>query len=251
MMAKRPFIDGGQMEMNPALKRHVHGVRRISWRRCLIGVGAVALVFCWTTKNALANTGPGIGIKVGAQTLDSPIDGEKTTRVRIEAEIATALLADDHLDFFLSVGGSPLGKADYADIYETGGVLYEDYYSDTFSLIDARLGARLYPLGQESSIRPHIGGGIGYYWLLDSYDDEYYATTEDPYFPGNYLTYADYAEDTDSVAEGLFPFLTAGVTVPVTSGIELLFEFEYDFAKDDSGVDVGGPIYMFGARIRI
>lgn len=249
-MAKRQFVDEGQMGRNHVPRQNVHGGRCISRRRGLVGVGAIALVFCWTT-NALANTGPGIGLKVGAQTLDSPIDGQKTTRVRIEAEVATALMADEHLDFFLSVGGSPLGKADYADIYEAGGVFYEDYYSDTFSLIDVRLGARLYPLGQESSIRPHIGGGIGYYWLMDSYDDEYYATTEDPYFPGRYITYADYANSTDTVADGFFPFITAGVTVPVTSNIEVLFEFEYDFAKDDSGVDVGGPIYMFGARIRI
>ncbi len=244
-MAKRQSID------TKVMGDKTNEVEHMSPRHCLAGVGLAALVLCWATSSAFGNTGPGVGIKIGAQTLDSPIDGQKTTRLRVEAEIATALLADDHLDFCLAVGGSPLGTSDYADIYEADNVLYEDYFSDTFSLIDVRLAARLYPFGQEAWIRPHVGGGVGYFWLLDSYDDEYYATTEDPYFPGNYITYADYAEDSETVADGFFPFVTAGVAVPVSSNLEFLFEFEYDFAKDDAGVDLGGPIYMFGARIRL
>ncbi|MBN1360744.1 MAG: hypothetical protein JW993_09140 [Sedimentisphaerales bacterium] len=216
-----------------------------------MAIGAAVLILGWMTASVQANTGAGIGIKVGAQTLDSPIDGQETTRVRVEAEIASALLADEHADFFLSVGGSPLGSYDIADIYEIDGALYEDYFSGDYSVIDVRLGARLYPFGQDAQIRPHVGGGLGYYWFLDSYDDEYYVTTEDPFFPGSLITYADYASDTDTLADGFFPFITAGVSVPVTSGVELLFEFEYDFGKDDGGFDLGGPIYMFGARIRL
>lgn len=214
-------------------------------------VGVVTLMLGWTATAARANTGPAGAIKIGAQTLDSVIDGRETTRVRVEAELSTALLADEHVDFFVSIGGSPLGTSEYADIYESGGVFYEDYYSDTFSLIDLRLGARFYPFGASSVIRPHIGGGIGYYWLRDDYSDDYYTLVPDPLMPGSYIEYYDYAEGTETIADAFFPFITAGVSAPVTDNLEVLFEFEYDFGKDDSGVNLGGPIYMIGARIRL
>lgn len=241
-------------EAAKANQRHTDGVDRRSakpYRSPFVGIAVAALMLCGATTNVSAGTGPGLAIKIGAQTLDSPIDGEKTTRVRMEAEIATALQANDRADFFLSVGGSPLGTDRFTDIYESDGILYEDYYSDSFSLIDVRLGARLYPLGYDTTIRPYIGGGIGYYWLRDSYSDEYYTTFEDPLRPGRYITFVDYASGTNTVTDGFFSFVTAGVTVPVRSNIDLLFEFKYDFAKDRAGIDLGGPIYMFGAMIRL
>lgn len=249
-MAQRQSIIGWGKEANRPAARGTPGSRPASRTHGLITV-AIGALLCWATTSVSAATGPGLALKVGAQTLDSPIDGEKTTRARIEGEISSALQGNGHLDVYLAVGGSPLGSSDFADVYEADGVLYEDFYSDTFSLIDVRLGARLYPFGRHATIRPHVGGGIGYYWLRDSYDDQYYATTEDPLFPGSFITYADYASDTETVGDGLFPFVTAGLSVPVASNFELLFEFEYDFAKDDAGVDLGGPIYMFGARIRL
>ena len=249
-MAKRRSILSWGAGANHGPMPRAHGVRSISWKNLLVGLGAANLVLFWATVSALGSTGPGIGIKVGAQTLDSPVDGEKTTQARFEVEIATALLADDHVDFSLAVGGSLLGTSELEDVYYEGDVLYEDYYSDSFSIIDVRLAARFYPFGGDAPIRPHIGGGLGYYWFLNSWEDDYYATMEDPFFPGSFITFADHAEHVDTVAQGIFPFVTAGVSVPVNSNIELLFEFEYDFAKEDSGLDLGGPIYMFGARLR-
>jgi hypothetical protein len=228
----------------------MHSSQHISWKHLLVGMGAVNLALFWATSSAFGSTGPGLGFKVGAQTLESPVTGDKTTRARFELEVSSALLADDHVDFALAVGGSPLGTSELEDVYMDGGVLYEDYYSDSFSVIDVRVAGRFYPLGRNASIRPHVGGGLGYYWFLDSYSDDYYATMEDPLFPGTFITYADHADNVDTVTQGIFPFVTAGLTVPLNSNIEFLFEFEYDFAKDDSGVDLGGPIYMFGARLR-
>ena len=70
--------------------------------------------------------------------------------------------------------------------------------TDSLSVIDVRLAARLYPLGDSSPIRPYVGGGLGYYWFLDVWDDEYYDTVEDPLFPGTYITY--FSEDDDVVS---------------------------------------------------
>ncbi len=249
-MAKRRSILSWGAGANHRPMHGAYGVRGISWKHLLVGLGAANLVLCWAAASTFGNTGPGIGIKVGAQTLDSPVTGDKTTQARFELEVSSALLADEHIDFSLAVGGSLLGTSEFEDVYYDGGVLYEDYYSDSFSVIDVRLAARFYPFGGNAPIRPHIGGGLGYYWFLDSWEDDYYATMEDPLFPGTFITFADHAEHIDTVAQGLFPFVTAGLTVPVNSNIELLFEFEYDFAKGDSGLDLGGPIYMFGARLR-
>lgn len=220
-------------------------------KRSLSPLVVVTLVLGWATHSVSAGTGPGGAIKIGAQTLDSVVDGQETTRLRVEAELSTGMIADDHADFFLSVGGSPLGDSEYVDSYESGGNFYEDYYTDTFSMIDVRLGARLYPLGHNSSIRPHIGGGIGYYWLRDDYSDDYYTWVPDPLYPGDYLQYYDYADGSETISDAFFPFITAGISAPISDNLELLFEFEYDFGKDESGVDLGGPIYMIGARIRL
>jgi outer membrane protein W len=249
-MAKRQSVLGQEAGVSRDPMPSTRAARDSSWKHWFLGIGAAGLMLCATATSSFGATGPGLGIKVGAQTLDSPIDGQETTRARFELELSTAMLANDHVDFSLAVGGSLLGTSEFEDIYEEGGVLYEDYYSDSFSIIDVRAAARFYPFGDDLSIRPHVGGGIGYYWFLDSWDDDYYTTMEDPYFPGTFITFADHAEHTDTLEQGFFPFITAGLTVPVTSNIEFLFEFEYDFAKDESGIDLGGPIYMFGVRAR-
>jgi hypothetical protein len=187
---------------------------------------------------------------VGAQTLDHPVSLKETTRTRYELEVASQLFLDGHLDFAFILGGSSLGtfRDEYVDVVDD--VLIEEFYEDKLSLVDMRLAARLYPLGQSRPIRPYVGAGIGYFWFLDSWEDEYYDTIEDPFFPGSFITYADSDKDTETVADGFFPFLLAGMTVPIGDNFEFLFEFEYDLEKEDDGYDFGGPIYMFGARFR-
>jgi hypothetical protein len=209
---------------------------------------AIFLLVC--AGACLGASGPGIGFKAGVQTLEDPIDLEKTTRARFELEVSSAMLLDDHLDLAFTFGGLSLGSLsdDYVDVVD--GALIERSYTDDFSLLDIRLAARLYPLGSQSRIRPYVGAGIGYFWFIDCWEDEYSATMEDPLFPGTFITIAEDDEGTDTVAQGLFPFVTAGLTLPIGSHAELTFEFQYDFDKEDSGFDLGGPIYMLGGRFR-
>jgi hypothetical protein len=187
---------------------------------------------------------------MGVQTFESPVTLEDTTRTRYEVELSSQLFADEHLDFALSIGGSSLGEHTdrYSDIVDD--VLIEETYTDDLSLIDVRLAARLHLLGQDGPIRPYLGAGVGYFWFLDSWDDKYYETIEDPGFPGTFITFSDHQDDTETVADGFFPFVMAGLNVAVSDNAELLFEFQYDIEKEDSGFDFGGPIYMFGARFR-
>lgn len=228
--------------------RILHGLMA-GQRGMAMCVAVALLALCWTAP-VLGDDGPGIGFRVGAQTLDSPTSLEETTRTRYELEVSSQLFLDGHLDFAFIFGGSSLGtfRDEYVDIIDD--VLIEEYYKDKLSLLDIRLAARLYPLGQSRPIRPYVGAGIGYFWFRDSWEDEYYETIEDPFFPGSFITFADGAEDTETVADDFFPFLLAGMTVPIGENLELLFEFEYDFEKEDEGFDFGGPIYMFGARFR-
>jgi hypothetical protein len=209
----------------------------------------LAVLLAWASVCAGAS-GPGIGIKIGAQTLTDPVNLDKTTRARVELEFSSPLLADEHLDFALTLGGLSLGSFEdyYSDVID--GTLIEEFYCDDLSVFDIRLAARFYPLGHHSEIRPYVGAGIGYFWLLDDWEYEYAETFEDPVFPGVYHTLIAEDEGVDSIADGFFPFVVAGLTVPVGSHGELIFEFQYDFEKEDSGFDVGGPIYMFGGRLR-
>ena len=207
------------------------------------------IVFCLAAVCSADSSGPGIGLKLGAQTLDQPFGDGKTTRARFEVELVSPRFADDHFEVAFTFGGSSLGSysSQYVDFVD--GVLYEDYYNDDLSVIDIGLSARLYPLG-DSRVRPYIGAGIGYFWFLDSWDDDHFETVEDPFVPGLFHTYASADEGTDNLAHGFFPFVSAGLAVPVTDNLELLFELQYHLDKKDSGYDLSGPVYMFGARLR-
>ncbi len=242
-MARTKAVRKGR---NPTEHNRIAGVSGTGLK-ARIGPGAILLVWVAACMGA---SGPGIGLKVGAQTLEDPIDLGKTTRARFDLEVSSPLLCDEHVDFAFSFGGLWLGSFSdyYVDVVDD--VIIEEYYDDRLSLLDLRLAARLYPLGDHSRIRPHIGAGIGYFWFLDDWKYEYAETFEDPVFPGMFYTIVEEYEGTDTLAHGFFPFVTAGVTVPVGSNAELMFEFQYDFNKEDSGFDLGGPIYMFGARFR-
>lgn len=212
-------------------------------------VCTLAVSLAWTTACA-GQSGPGIGFKIGAQTLEDPIDLEKTTRARLELEITSPTFCNDYLDLAFTIGGSGLGSVhdDYADVYD--GVLVEESYDDELLLFDIRLAARFYPFGYDRHVRPYLGAGVGYFWFLDRWEYEYAETVESTLFPGTFYTTVDKSEGTDTVARGLFPFVTAGLAVAVSDNVELLFELQYDIDKKDSGIDLSGPIYMFGGRIR-
>jgi hypothetical protein len=199
---------------------------------------------------SLGASGPAIGFKVGVQTLESPIDLNQTTRTRFELELSSGLFLNDRFDLAFAVGGSSLGTLSdrYADVVD--GVLIEEFYRDELSLIDIRLAARFHPFGSHGAVRPHVGAGIGYFWFLDRWRYEYAETVPDPHFPGVFHTFIDEYRGTDTLGKGFFSFVTTGLTVPVGAHGELLFEFQYDFAKRDAGFDFGGPIYMIGARFR-
>jgi len=130
-----------------------------------------AIVVCGAAP-AWGSSGPGVAFKVGAQTIESPISGEDTTRTRYEIELASALFCDDHLDLAFTVGGSSLGSFKDERVEVVDGVLFEDFFSDDLSLLDIRLALRLYPFGDNASIRPYVGAGVGYFWFLDSWADE-------------------------------------------------------------------------------
>ncbi|MCK4828252.1 outer membrane beta-barrel protein [bacterium] len=218
--------------------------------RCGIRICSAIMLLCWATTCTAGGSGSGIGFKVGAQTIDSPSDLDKTTRTRFELEFASPRFGNDYFDLALTFGGSSLGSFDDEYAGYDDDVLIEEYYTDRYSLFDLRLVGRLYPLGDKSWLQPYVGAGIGYFWFLDSWEYEYYETYEDPLFPGVFYTYSEAADGRDTLANGLFPFVTAGLMVPIASNFELQFEMQYHYDKEDSGFDFGGPVYMFGCLFR-
>ena len=165
-------------------------------------IATLLLTLGWTAV-CTAASGPGIGIKIGAQTITDPVDLDKTTRARLELEIASPLLWDEHVDFALGFGGSYLGSHTESYTDTVDGTYIDDLYTDRLSLFDIRLAARLYPLGDSSRIRPYIGAGVGYFWFRDDWENEYSDTFEDPHFPGGYGTVYDHAEGDATLANAL------------------------------------------------
>jgi hypothetical protein len=247
-MAQKESIQRWGQQPNLNLTQTFSFERAVPANRHRIRMLSAIILLCWATTCSAG--GPGIGFKVGAQTLDSPSDLEKTTRARFEVEISSPRFGNDLFDLALTFGGSSLGSYhdDYAGYDDD--VLIEEFYSDHYSLFDIRLAGRLYPLGDNSRIKPYVGAGIGYFWFLDSWEYEYYETYEDPFFPGVFYTYSEAVDGNDTLANGLFPFVTAGLMVPIASNFELQLEVQYHYDKEDSGFDFGGPVYMFGCHFR-
>ena len=215
-----------------------------------IPICSAIMLLCWAATSFASGDGPSFGFKVGGQTIESPTSSGKTTRARFELELASPRFGDDYFDMTLSFGGSSLGTFhdEYAGFED--GVFIEEYYTDSYSLLDLRLAARLYPFGDRDGIQPYVGAGIGYFWFRDSWEFEYYDTYEDPFIPGVFYTYTGGEDGSDTLAKGFFPFVTAGINVPVASNFELQFEVQYHYDKEDSGLDFGGPAYMFGCLVR-
>ena len=211
---------------------------------------SIVAVLGLAAGSAAAGSGPGLALKIGAQTLESPIDGDDTTRARYELEVSTAKMGGGHFDLALMFGGSSLGTLSDAIAYWDDDVFVEESYTDDLSVLDLRLAARLYPLGDNDTIQPYVGAGLGYFWFIDRWEDYYAETIEDPMFPGSYITFEGCESGQETLGDGLFGFVMAGFNVTIRENFELLFEFQYDFAKDDGGFDLGGPIYMAGARFR-
>ena len=224
--------------------------RAVPAYRSGIGICAAIMLLCWTNTSFATGSGPSFGFKVGGQTIESPTSSGKTTRTRFELELATPRFGDDYFDMALSFGGSSLGTFhdDYAGFEDD--VFIEEFYTDSYSVLDLRLAARLYPLGDSDGIQPYVGAGIGYFWFRDSWEYEYYDTYEDPFIPGVFYTYTGGEDGSDNLAKGFFPFVTAGLNIPVASNFELQFEVQYHYDKEDSGFDFGGPAYMFGCLVR-
>lgn len=222
------------------------GVRRRPRIQQSLWIAAVAMavvILPGMMNSVSAGNGPGIAVKMGVQTFESPVSLRNTTRTRYEMEISSQLFANERLDFALSVGGSSLGTHRDREVEMYDGVLIETYFKDVLSLVDARLAARLHPFGQDGPFRPYLGAGIGYFWFIDSWHDRYYETVDG-------ITYTDRNKGTDTLADAFFPFVMAGLNVGAHDNFDLLLEFQYDIEKKDSGFDFGGPIYMLGARFR-
>ena len=249
-MAQKESLQRWGQQPNRNLIQRFFFESAIPTNRHGIGTLLAIILFCWTTTCFAGGSGPAIGFKVGAQTLESPFDFQKTTRARFEVELATPRFGNDLFDLAFTFGGSSLGSYhdDFAGYDDD--VLIEEHFLDHYSLIDIRLAGRLYPLGDNSQVKPYVGAGVGYFWFSDSWEYEYYETYEDPIFPGVFHTYGESGDGRDTLANGLFPLVTAGLTVPVGSNFELQFEVQYHYDKEDAGFDFGGPVYMFGCHFR-
>ncbi|MBP8302677.1 MAG: hypothetical protein KBE04_00960 [Phycisphaerae bacterium] len=213
-------------------------------RRPILAVWVVTLLMAGASA---AEEGSRFGVKAGVQTLTSPVTGGKTTRTRLELEFSTARLLDGHVDLALALGGSSLGTLRDASMTEEDGLFTDASSIDDLCVLDLRLAAHYYPLGQDDrGLTPYLGAGLGYFLFIDTWQDTVFAWETDPFAIVTYTI----TGRTDTVAEGFFTFLMAGLTVSLGEHAELLAEVAYDFSKQDRGHDLGGPIYLIGGRYR-
>jgi outer membrane protein W len=193
-----------------------------------------------------ADNGPGLGIKVGGQTLTSPLTDEKTTRPRIEVELCSSRLLNDQMDVAFSFGFSSLGSLSTSETSVEDGLIIDAWSKDDLRLYDFRLAARYYPLGSgRRALMPYLGAGLGYFQFIDDWEDT--VTVTDPLTDDSVT---DVTDGKKTLAKGIFPFFLAGLNVPLGDSAELLLEIEYDVDKQDGGFDLSGPIYMIGCRFR-
>lgn len=190
----------------------------------------------------------GCSIKLGAQRFDDPRgDGESRTRFRFEGELASPRVLGGHLEGTAALGIVGLESSDDTlRVREEDGSISELPVSST-SIFDVRLGARLYPFasletdwfGNGVVIEPYLVGGGGYYWAR--------ATQRGA---GEELCCGDYelVEDSDTVAEGAFPYFGAGVKARFQGEWSAVLEVRQDFERVDAGRDTSGTSVLLGLR---
>ncbi len=185
-------------------------------------------------------------LKVGTQTLDNPWTYEQTTRARYEFSVGGTPYDNDHLEMAFAFGGCSVATIeDVVTTYDSIGML-QDTYEDRYRMYDIRLSLRAYllPLEERDCIHPYVGAGIGYYWLVNDWTFTHYQTDD--------RDYSEYWEETNghtNISRGLFPFVMAGIDVPLSDQAALLFEYQHDFQKTDEGLDYGGGIFTVGFRM--
>ncbi len=213
-------------------------LRSLSIQAMICGV-LLSAVPAWATVS--------MDLKVGTQTLDNPLTLERTTRPRYEIAVAGTSPGNDQVEVALAFGGCSVAHTkDVLTTYDSYGML-QDTYDDHYRMYDLRLGLRLYPVSPDEldSIHPYVGAGLGYYWLVDDWTFNHFETIDSPY--------SEYEENDRghlSISKGLFPFVVAGVDVPLSDQVGLLFEFQHDFQKLDDGADYGGSLYTIGLRLK-
>ncbi len=188
-----------------------------------------------------------IDVKAGLQSLQNPLTLKDTSRTRFEVELAGTTAASDYLELTMAFGGASVASAiDTYTKYDNIGMI-QDTLEDNFQTYDFRLGLRLHAVSPEETdrIHPYIGAGVGYYWLVDEWKDTHLETVNSPY--SEFVT-KDKGHNT--LAKGVFPYVTAGVDIPITDQVALLFEYKYDFLKKKDGADYGGHIMTAGMRFR-
>ncbi len=203
------------------------------------------LAVCFGATPSLASYS--IDVKAGLQTLENPLTLDKTSRTRFGVEFGSTVPSNDHLEFTLGFGGASVSTvSDTYTAYDNIGMI-QDTLEDNFRTYDLRLGVRLYPISPEErdSIHPYVGGGVGYYWMIDEWKDTHLETVNSPY---SEFTTEDKGRTT--LAKGFFPYVCAGVDIPITDQAALLFEYKHDFMKKKDGADYGGGIITAGLRFR-
>jgi hypothetical protein len=206
-------------------------------------IGLLAAFFSVTPCSAQFS----VDVKAGLQTLDNPLTLKETSRTRFEVEVATMAPANDHLEFTLGFGGASVSSIeDTYTTYDNIGMI-QDTLEDNFRTFDLRLGLRLYPISPEktASVHPYVGGGVGYYWMVDEWKDTHLETVNSPY-----SEFSTEDKGRTTLARGFFPYLSAGIDIPITDQVALLIEYKHDFMKKKDGADYGGGIITAGARFR-
>ena len=216
---------------------------------------SIFMVGCWVLAGIVAaspvpvwcaESGRGLGLKAGVQTFTSPLTGEETTRTRFELEVSTERLSDGRVDLAFMFGGSSLGTLRDASSTEEDGLITDAFSIDELSVYDLRLAARFYPLGgSRRDLTPYVGAGLGYFRFADCWEDTVSVTDT-----ASGIMVTDVMSGTETVADGFFPFVMAGLTMSLGDRAELFAELEYDLSKRDKGYDLGGPAYLIGCRVR-
>ncbi|MEM9419438.1 MAG: hypothetical protein AAGA25_10370 [Planctomycetota bacterium] len=190
----------------------------------------------------------GCSIKLGAQQFDDPRgDGESRTRFRVEGELASPRVLGGHLEGTASAGFVSLESSDEKLRVRNPDGSTENLPISSVSVADVRVGARLYPLASMDTdwfqtgvqIEPYVVGGGGYYWAR--------ATERGA---GKELCCGDreLIEESETVADGLFPYLGFGVKARFDDQWAAFIEARQDFNRIDAGRDTSGTSVMIGLR---
>lgn len=170
-------------------------------------------------------------IGLGGHKIDNGFFSNYDDKVHVDAELSKPV--SNKIEGAISVN--------FAHLLKGGGTLSTtagEVSKIRIRFADTRLAAR-FQLFNYKHFNPYFGTGAGWFRLLSNVTGVGRKVSS-----GFYYDIYEVKEETNTLASGFFPFIEAGIVVPISTKYSIRFSGRKDYSKDDGEIDMSGSHYL-------